>query len=146
MARYILLRVDDNEEAGLLLKLIQKWKGIMLTHVNEDEGSEEDYKDTFVNTTVRGLWAVPVNFCDCETGARSWTRGRKYGWWVCTKCKKPGKLWAEGHDWYRSLGTNLLPISDDAPDWRGPGHKQHEGYTEDVKKTAAVEEWLRKQR
>lgn len=141
MARYVLLRIDDNAEASLLVKLLRRWKGIMLT-AEAGEG-EKDYEDTFVNTTVRGVWAVPTEFCTCEGGPKSFTRGKKLGWWVCSKCAKPGKLWAEGHDWYRSLGTNLLPISDEAPDWRGPGHKQHPGYKEDVKKTAAVEEFLR---
>lgn len=46
---------------------------------------------------VVGLFAKPTRFCEC--GIEGWTttsrqpsttkRGRKFGWWVCTKCKRP---------------------------------------------------------
>lgn len=64
------------------------------------------------------VFKMPTKFCDPSDGHRSgrktyqgWTRGKKYGWWVCARCGKPTKLWASGRQWVFSLGFNLLPKS-----------------------------------
>jgi hypothetical protein len=87
----------------------------------------------FDKATVRGVWRKPTKFCEgagCTSGKGrpGFTRGRKYGWMVCANCKKPTRGWVNGDHWFSSLGVNLLPISDETPDWRGPGHVTHPGY------------------
>lgn len=91
MAVYVLLQFDDEQEAkdfcGVVLQkkeLIKLW----------------------------GVFKKPTQFCDCQGGrktAMGFTRGLKYGWWVCAKCKKPTARWASGRQWFSVLGTNLLP-------------------------------------
>jgi hypothetical protein len=58
-------------------------------------------------------------------GDTTFARGPKYGWMVCTRCGKPTRAWAEGDGWYTSLGTNMLPVTEEAGEYRGygvPGH------------------------
>lgn len=46
---------------------------------------------------VVGLFAKPTGYCQCDKRdqitTRTWDsttkRGKKYGWWVCTMCKRP---------------------------------------------------------
>lgn len=77
---------------------------------------------------VRGMWQRPTKFCDCgitKANKKPYARSKKYGWWVHKDCAKPEKLWADGEHYYYSLGTNLLPVSADAPEWRGNGVYGH---------------------
>lgn len=83
-------------------------------------------------TFVRAMYQKPTKFCDCGTATglpfarkSSYTRSLKYGWMVHTQCKKPTTNWASGEGWYAALGTNLLPITGRAPEWRGVGIKGH---------------------
>jgi hypothetical protein len=115
MARYVLLKFDDNDDASEALVTIQR-NG----HIRGELSN--------LQCVVRGVWACPTKYCECGTAKPGYTRGRKYGWWVHAACGKPTKGWANGEIWYTALGTNLLPICDDAPENRGPGHKQHPGY------------------
>jgi len=126
VARYILLAVDDNKDAAALVKEIRNWKGVYIPDLSE--GSTED---KLVPVVVRAVFAKPDLFCECVGGERTFTRGTKLGWWVHAKCGKPSKLWAEGDSWWTALGTNLLPISEDAPEWRGFNHMKHPGYNPD---------------
>jgi hypothetical protein len=63
---------------------------------------------------VIGVFKVPTLYCDNSDGHRGkkteagWTRGRKYGWWVCGACKKPTKAWAENLNALLSSARNLL--------------------------------------
>lgn len=145
MARYVLLAIEDDKAATALVKQIQRW-GVIAVNIPavKLETTDEivESVDIDVSATVRGVWARPTKFCECQGGQRSFSRGTKLGWWVHAACGKPSKLWADGHDWYRSLGTNLMPISDECPDWRGPNHKKHPGFREDVEQTARVKEFL----
>lgn len=120
MAKYVLLAFDDDAEADKFVE--HHGEGIMLSAPMEEPGLY-----TYLKPTVRAVFKKPTQFCSC-TGEKSFTRGQKYGWWVHAKCKKPMEGWAAGDIWYTALGTNLLPISEAAPENRGPGHKQHEGY------------------
>ena len=125
MARYLLLAIDDNADAARLVRQIKQWRGIYIAGdpENEVEGSEQ-----LVPVTVRAVFAKPDKFCDCARGKGTFTRGTKLGWWVCAICKKPSKLWANGDMWYLAIGVNMLPISESAPEWRGPNHAKHPGY------------------
>jgi hypothetical protein len=96
MARFILLEFANDTEAedfaGAVLstKLESSWKTMKLW----------------------GIFQKPTKFCECVGGrktASGYTRGIKYGWWVCAKCKKPTAKWASGRQWFSVVGTNLLP-------------------------------------
>jgi hypothetical protein len=70
---------------------------------------------TRLRTFVIGVFKKPTKYCDPGDGHRGkktsggWTRGKKYGWWVCGICGKPTERWANGSLWPYSLGFNLLP-------------------------------------
>lgn len=76
-SRYLLIEFDDEETA---LKMKEKI----------DAGHGKRFR-------VVGLFAKPTAFCQC--GIEKWTttktspattkRGRRFGWWVCTVCKRP---------------------------------------------------------
>ena len=78
-SRYLLVEFDDEESA---LKL----KGMLDERTRAGRGLR-----------VVGLFAKPTGYCQC--GIDKWTttsrvpattkRGRKFGWHVCTTCKRP---------------------------------------------------------
>lgn len=98
MARYVVLSFDDNEDAE-----------IFIDHIREAVESAE----------VLGLFAQPTQFCPasgsggCSKGkrVRGWSRGKKYGWWVCSGCHKPSNFVKTGL-MYRHViqqAVNLFP-------------------------------------
>jgi hypothetical protein len=82
MARLVVLRFEDNEDADLFAA----W---------------DHNRDNFSgNVQTVGLWALPTQFCEGSlahgcTGyrrfGRFWTTGKKFGWVVCRVCKKPAR-------------------------------------------------------
>jgi len=105
MARLVVLQFDDNDEA---------------------EGFVTDGGNGYHEQKVVGLFAMPTQFCPqsgsggCQKNKRvqGWQRGRKFGWWVCSICKKPsGFIPPEKPNelWRRvvSQGVNLLRQPDD---------------------------------
>jgi hypothetical protein len=124
MAKYVLLAFNSDADADAYVKRVQE-DGWVPT--------ERTYSDPVV---VRGMWKKPTKFCSCIGGGKQshgFVRGTKYGWWVCARCHKPTEAWSRGDVWYTALGTNLLPIAEDAPEYRGPLHKKHPGYEEETK-------------
>lgn len=118
MARYVMLSFDHNDEAEAFIKAVQRKDGVIYS--KPLEGAEFQYMPLPENVFVRGVWAKPTSFCpglSC-TGNKGFTRGQKFGWWVCATCKKPRKGWADGDPWYVALGNNLLPVSEQAPEFR----------------------------
>jgi hypothetical protein len=71
----------------------------------------------YLKAKVVAAYKKPTKFCEPQDGHRGtkttggWTRGKKYGWWVCGVCGKPTKRWATGDIWHYSMGYNLLPPS-----------------------------------
>jgi hypothetical protein len=121
MARYVLLAFDKDSDADAFVKNVQENNGAALV---------EGYDHGIIQAFVRGMWQKPTIFCQCtQIKGRGWTRGKKRGWWVCTKCARPSMGWARGDVWYTALGTNMMPIANNAPEYRGPMHKQHPGYS-----------------
>jgi hypothetical protein len=98
MARYVVISFDDNDEADSFVK------HNMLGH----------------GSTIEAVFAKPTVFCDSnkscfvKLGARkshSFTRGKKYGWWVCSTCKKPNHRNSSPEKLMRYIiqqGINLL--------------------------------------
>lgn len=68
----------------------------------------------WTSTSIVGLFRAPTKFCDNSDGHRGtktsagWTRGRKYGWWVCGKCKRPTQSWSSNIQAVVSATHNLL--------------------------------------
>ncbi len=98
MAVYVLLSFEDDEEAKDFVR------GKVL--------------DNPYLPTVCGVFKKPTVFCEEPTTRHGkgktgvgWTRGKKYGWWVCTFCGKPSGIAATAGStkWELALGTNLLP-------------------------------------
>ncbi len=77
-SRYLLVEFDDAESADRLRQQI-------------DNATRSGKKFRVV-----GLFAKPqAPYCQCgketttKTQASSLKRGKKFGWWVCTQCKRP---------------------------------------------------------
>ena len=76
---------------------------------------------------VVGLFAKPTNYCQCDPTLHVTTkthetilkRGKKFGWWVCTICKRPSS--------YLGGLQNLLKPRDiiDPPSWAAPDASRH---------------------
>lgn len=122
MAVYVMLSFADDNEAHKFVK-----ETLADGEVGYDTRSPNEVEVEWVACTVRGVWKKPTLFCECETfdKKRGFTRGKKYGWWVHTKCGRPSKLWAAGNAWHGALGRNLLPQSELAPEYRSPENPQH---------------------
>jgi hypothetical protein len=127
MARYILLKVEDNAEAAALVRQIMKHKGVYVDPNPEGENVVEGLEQ-FVPVLVRAVWNV-YDYCKCET-KKAWSQGKVSGLWVCATCKKPSYSHVMGNGWTTTHGRNLLPISETAPEWRGPSDRTHPGYQE----------------
>lgn len=120
MARYVVLAFDNDDEADAFVSVCNE-TGIVGVFAHEMGRHVRHFAPI-----VRAVFQKPTKFCDCmstgkNTKARGFTRGKKYGWWVCSICKKPTIGWAEGHEWFRTLGRNLLPKTPEAPEYRGDG-------------------------
>lgn len=129
-ARYLLIEFDDEAPANRLREQI-------------DAATRKGKKYRVV-----GLFARPKSFCRCgtwetERNAKSTLkRGAKFGWSVCTVCKKP----APTMGFLRNLISNqeiLDPVIDDVYNDKAKTHRRYSwwtpglgaiGYTSDPKK------------
>jgi hypothetical protein len=95
---YVVLQVDSEEAARQLI----------------EENKQDDTPDSEATLVSIGLFRAPTKFCDPSDGHRGkkteagWTRGKKYGWWVCGKCKKPTSQWASSLNAVLGAARNLL--------------------------------------
>jgi len=86
--KYLVLKVEDQE-------------------ANEYLNSEDE--------PIVAVFQAPTVYCDNTDGHRGkkteagWTRGKKYGWWVCGKCKKPTETWSKNLNAVLGAAKNLLP-------------------------------------
>lgn len=126
MARYVLLAVSDDHLADELVEAVGRQGSFFFlgkdghfrtANVPDDPNSASVF--------VRGMYQKPTKFCECTGVDKSFTRSKKYSWWVHSACGKPTELWARGEHFFYSLGTNLLPVSTNAPEWRGQGVHGH---------------------
>lgn len=114
MAKYVLLSFDNDAEADAFTEYVVDAQYI---HISGDTA--------IVKADVRAVYKKPTLYCDNSDKHRGklagWTRGRKYGWWVCAVCGKPTRAWADGEHWFAAIGKNLLPKTEVAPEYRGDG-------------------------
>lgn len=90
MARYVVLHFEDNEQA------------------------EEFVEEARISLDVRALVPAPTEFCHCGSlgGLIGWTKGAKFGWWVCSDCKRPGTRWGKAYRAVIAASVNLLEGKD----------------------------------
>ncbi len=82
MAFLVLLDFETEEEALTLIDdMLENAGQAVLTPVQENN----------VHPTVVGLYKRPTQFCPCPSDG--FTKGVKYGWWVCAGCRKPRRLY-----------------------------------------------------
>lgn len=70
---------------------------LLLLLTFDDEQEALDLAEQYENKGLVGIYKKPTMFCEFETRAcnkrpQGFTRGLKYGWWVCQGCRKPRKL------------------------------------------------------
>ncbi len=112
MAVYVLLQFDDDQEAHDFVSGVLQYKATFVPEVDPGTVSFEYYYSREQKAKVWGVFKKPTQFCQSHGGkktSQAFTRGLKYGWWVCAVCKKPTPKWASGAQWFSVLGTNLLP-------------------------------------
>lgn len=120
MAMYMLLRFDDDTDALAIVQLLLEGGSVPIATPTGDVVE--------VVPIPRGLYKCPTKFCECPVARKAdkaYTRSKKYSWWVHKDCGKPTVLWASGEHFFYSLGKNLLPVSANAPEWRGEGVHGH---------------------
>lgn len=98
-----------------------------------DEEAALDLAEKYEGKGLVGVYKRPTQFCIC--GGQAFTHGQKYGWWVCSNCRRPKKLAWENlfsgekmfsspnpafnllHDYFEVEGPNtVLEISRVEPD------------------------------
>lgn len=110
MAVRVVVEFDSDEEAKRFVKAALR-NDIYATF---GEWLEDAVR---IPLKVTAVYKKATQFCSPDDGHRGrkttggWTRGRKWGWWVCGVCGKPTKRWATGDIWHYSMGYNLLPPS-----------------------------------
>ena len=87
-------------------------KAYVVLEVDTDDPGYQDMHDRLANSIV-GVYRRPTMFCEsasgCSTGkrVRGFTKGKKWGWWVCGVCKKPTYGWGSNHQAVVGSGVNL---------------------------------------
>lgn len=95
MARYVILRFEDNGQAEAFIKSVQQ-NDVFFSHKNEDGTGSYGYID---KVRPVGLFAGPTLYCECPPHSETDARSQKYGWWVHRKCSKPRRgNWQHPHN------------------------------------------------
>lgn len=107
MARFVMLRFEDNKDADAFVESI---KGKTVFHSVTDDASRFDVENGFeagfkyvmTSAEATAMWADPTKLCECHPpwvlpNAKNPAQGLQcqpvrsvnYGWLVCSQCKKP---------------------------------------------------------
>lgn len=122
MAKYVLLAFDNDDEADKFVEETQAQRAVWITSTDVPDRDTDCNGMLELACDVRGVYRKPTKFCSCTSlKHRGFSRGKKYGWWVCAQCGKPTIGWGRGDHWFLALGKNLLPVSNIAPEYRGDG-------------------------
>jgi hypothetical protein len=105
MATYLLLEFNDDDAAHDLAKALLS--------------GEREALELVSKSFPRGAYRKPTQFCrngDLHRKKQDgWTRGKKWGWMVCSVCGRPSAEWCSGANWFAALGINLIPESARTP-------------------------------
>jgi hypothetical protein len=125
MSVRVVLQFSDEEHAKAFVAQALQHKGVPCEELVTASDGNLSLRFRRLNGVIIAVFKNPMQFCDPNDGHRGkktsagWTRGKKYGWWVCAACGKPTERWANGSLWPFSIGFNLLPAS--VSSWaRGP--------------------------
>lgn len=93
MARYVLLRIEDNDEAEAFVKGVEQ-QDVFFMHSNTGTSTTVETNSGtgsygYLVAKVLGLFGAPTQFCECGDKSEVSARSKKYGWWVHRKCAKP---------------------------------------------------------
>lgn len=102
----VVLTFEDDEQAMTLVESVLDDYGI---HVPYRQGTPDDFQQ--VHGEVMGIYKHPTMFCECLSGKKTqmgFTRGKKWGWWVCGQCSKPKRVYWKNIFEHNGLGDNLL--------------------------------------
>jgi hypothetical protein len=114
MAVRVVVEFESDDDAKRFVKGMMNDDIVITENVLASDG-QYSLAYNVVKAIVTAAYKKPTKFCEPDDGHRGrkrttgWTRGRKYGWWVCGVCGKPTKKWATGDIWQYSMGYNLLP-------------------------------------
>lgn len=102
MAITVVLTFEEDEDA---LEFVESALEGHLFRENETAGFE------VVQAKVAALYKLPTMFCECQSGRKTevgFTRGVKWGWWVCGQCSKPKRnYWSHIFE-HNGFGNNIL--------------------------------------
>lgn len=75
-------------------------KYLVMMEVTEDQAIRASTK-----ANVRGVYKMPRSFCnELNHGKqRGFTKGQRFGWWVCHTCRKPSRPY-----WTRIFEDNVF--------------------------------------
>ena len=107
MATLVVLSFEDDEESVNFVRAIQD---------QYQEGEDAPTTVTYPqDTNVVAIYKRPTLFhgaFESHGGSKTqvaWTMGQKWGWWICSHCKKPSELyWESIVKKQSSFGRNLL--------------------------------------
>lgn len=107
MARFVMLRFEDNKEADAFVKSAQDktvFHGVVAEPSRDDvaNGFSESFKYVTTAAEAVALWADPTKLCACHPPWKlpnhkepsaglqcNAVRSANYGWLVCGQCSKP---------------------------------------------------------
>ena len=115
MAVYVLVAFDNDVHA-------KEWIKTQQMYAERRRNLTEEQIDRIAGVTgnydVVAMYKKPTLFCNVLDGQHKtnrrvigFTKGHKYGWWVCAACNKPREMYVQAILDNNSFGFNLLPKS-----------------------------------
>ena len=104
MAMTVALTFEDDEIALEFIEYAQK--GLIVGCNSQWPEVEQSF-----SPEIKALYKHPTMFCECQSGRKTevgFTRGVKWGWWVCGQCSKPKRLYWENIFEHNGFGNNIF--------------------------------------
>lgn len=111
MAVYVLMAFDSDEHA-------KNWIKVQQIYIDRrDKLTDEEAPTDTAHYEVVAAYKKPTIFCDVLDGNHSrnrrvigFTKGTKWGWWVCALCSKPREMYVQGIRDNNPFGKNILHL------------------------------------
>ena len=102
MAYLVLLDfLDEAQALSLVQDMLDNPDGAILTPVQENS----------IYAELKGIYKRPTAVCEsggCGKRPAGFMRGLKWGWWVCSSCRRPSKAYWQNIFADGPFGYNLL--------------------------------------